>query len=132
MIDWGIFETHYNIYGGLFLQKKIFANKFFTYVKLFVSFFLTCMFYLITQVRKACHKKKVLNLWIFRQMEVWIVFRSLASCLNYKNNCDLTKVNKNEQVGSITICLKSAKLISILNCSKWTKWPVWKSIYLES
>ena len=45
---------------------------------------------------------------------------------------DLPKVSKNEQVGYTATCLKSAKLLSILNCSKLAKWPDWKLVYFQS
>ena len=44
----------------------------------------------------------------------------------------LPNVSKNKVVGSILICLKSEKWLSILNCSMSEKWAVWKSIYHQS
>ena len=44
----------------------------------------------------------------------------------------LPKVSKNQQERSILICPKSAKWLSILNCSMPEKWAIWESIYHQS
>ena len=45
---------------------------------------------------------------------------------------DLPRISKNKQEGSILVFPKSAKWLSIWNCSKSKKWPIWKYIYISS
>ena len=43
-------------------KKKSFKRNFPSYIKLFVSLFLLCIFYFVTQIRKACYRKKKIEL----------------------------------------------------------------------
>ena len=71
--------------------------------------------------------------WIFCQTErVGIVFRSLSSCPNSVNSVTCPKLVKKKRVGSIMICSKSAKWLSILIFSMSANWAVWESIYITS
>ena len=54
---------------------------------------------------------------IFCQRGLWLFFAAYCLAQTQSNNCELPKVSKNKQVGSILICPKSAKWLSILNCS---------------
>ena len=63
--------------------------------------------------------------WLFHQRDrIWIAFAGLKFAQTQWNNCDLPKVGKNKQVGSILTCPK------LDNFEQLTvrKWPVWKSI----
>ena len=97
-----------------------------------MSLFLSCIFYFVAQIRKTCYRKKRLNLWslfiliatdwniengscqilclaleFFVRENLGCFFLQHNNLLKVRKTTDLTKVRKNERVGSILTCPKS-------------------------
>ena len=88
MLLFSLQATQSNNYGGAFLQKKLTAKRYFpSYVELFVSFILSCIFYFVTKMKSCCWIMEndlcqIFCAWFlnFYQTErVWIVWNLYIS-----------------------------------------------------
>ena len=106
-----------------------------------MSLFLSCIFYLLHRSEKyVTERNKRLSLWsLFANWGTQLVHHSCWLNQSFLSNeedegcflqpnilsnyCNLPKVSKNKQLGSILT------LLSVLSSSKSANWTVWKSIY---
>ena len=68
----------------------------------------------------------------FCQTEGWDCFWQPNVLSKFSKITYRLKVSEYKEVGSFLTCPKSAKWLSILNCSVSAKWAIWESIYHQA